>query len=123
MDKIKSIGGAILNDITGIPFLKNEAEKTNRESVENLPINVRTTQKEIANKQEEIDLFKENFEKLKKIFRGEAEFKIDKDTNMVVIKIKDPDTGEIIRQIPPELAVKLAKNIQEILGVLMDERV
>ncbi|PHJ14360.1 flagellar protein FlaG [Fervidobacterium sp. SC_NGM5_G05] len=122
MDKIKSIGGAILNDITGIPFLKNEAEKTNRESVENLPINVRTTQKEIANKQEEIDLFKENFEKLKKIFRGEAEFKIDKDTNMVVIKIKDPDTGEIIRQIPPELAVKLAKNIQELLGVLMDER-
>ncbi|KAF2961454.1 flagellar protein FlaG [Fervidobacterium sp. 2310opik-2] len=118
MDKIRSIGGAASNDISGIPLLKNE-----RESVENLPINVRTTQKEIANKQEEIDLFKENFEKLKKIFRGEAEFKIDKDTNMVVIKIKDPDTGEIIRQIPPELAVKLAKNIQELLGVLMDERV
>lgn len=123
MDKIKSIGGAASNDISGIPLLKNAAEKTNRESVENLPINARTTQKEITNKQEEIDLFKENFEKLKKIFRGEAEFKIDKDTNMVVIKIKDPDTGEIIRQIPPELAVKLAKNIQELLGVLMDERV
>ncbi|MEJ5256681.1 MAG: flagellar protein FlaG [Fervidobacterium sp.] len=72
---------------------------------------------------ENIDLFKENLEKLKKIFRGEAEFKIDRDTNMVVIKIKDPETGEIIRQIPPELAVKLAKNIQELLGVLMDERV
>ncbi|HOJ93923.1 MAG TPA: flagellar protein FlaG [Fervidobacterium nodosum] len=118
MDKIRSIGGAASNDISGIPLLKNE-----RESVESLPINTRTTQKEITNKQEEIDLFKENFEKLKKIFRGEAEFKIDKDTNMVVIKIKDPDTGEIIRQIPPELAVKLAKNIQELLGVLMDERV
>lgn len=42
---------------------------------------------------------------------------------MVVIKIKDPETGEVIRQIPPELAIKLAKNIQELLGVLMDERV
>lgn len=72
---------------------------------------------------QQIELFKENLERLKKIFRGEAEFKIDKDTNMVVIKIKDPETGEIIRQIPPELAVKLAKNIQELLGVLIDERV
>jgi len=74
-------------------------------------------------KDEELEIFKENFEKLKKIFRGEAEFRIDKDTNMVVIKIKDPETGEVIRQIPPELAIKLAKNIQELLGVLMDERV
>ncbi|MGB9613996.1 MAG: flagellar protein FlaG [Fervidobacterium sp.] len=72
---------------------------------------------------EELEIFKENFEKLKKLFRGEAEFKIDKDANMIIIKIKDPDTGEVIRQIPPELAVKLAKNIQELLGVLMDERV
>jgi len=60
---------------------------------------------------------------LKKIFRGQAEFKIDKDVNKVVIKIKDPDTGEIIRQIPPEMVVKISKNIQELLGVLMDERV
>ena len=43
--------------------------------------------------------------------------------NKVVIKIKDPDTGEIIRQIPPEMVVKISKNIQELLGVLMDERV
>ncbi len=123
MDSIKGIGKAVSNGITELTLLKNEAEKTNQETVENLPINARTTQKEITNKHEEIDFFKENFEKLKKIFRGEAEFKIDKDTNMVIIKIKDPDTGEIIRQIPPELAVKLAKNIQELLGVLMDERV
>uniref|UniRef100_A0A7C4CDN8 Flagellar protein FlaG n=1 Tax=Fervidobacterium thailandense TaxID=1008305 RepID=A0A7C4CDN8_9BACT len=70
-----------------------------------------------------VDLLKETFEKLKKIFRGQAEFKIDREANMIIIKIKDPETGEILRQIPPEQAVKLAKNIQELLGVLMDERV
>ncbi len=72
---------------------------------------------------EEIEAFKENLEKLKKIFRGQAEFKIDKETNMVIVRIKDPESGEIIRQIPPEVAVKLSKNIAELLGVLMDERV
>ncbi len=72
---------------------------------------------------EEIETFKENLERLKKIFRGQAEFKIDKETNMVIVRIKDPDSGDIIRQIPPEVAVKLSKNIAELLGVLMDERV
>jgi len=72
---------------------------------------------------EDVDVFKENLDKLKKIFKGQAEFKIDRDVNKVVIKIKDPDTGEIIRQIPSEMVVKISKNIQELLGVLMDERV
>ncbi|ANQ54352.1 flagellar protein FlaG [Thermosipho sp. 1063] len=66
--------------------------------------------------------FKENLEKLKKIFRGEAEFNIDKDTGMIVVKIKDKDTGEIIRQIPPEVALRLAKNLEELIGVIFDER-
>ncbi|ABR31344.1 flagellar protein FlaG [Thermosipho melanesiensis] len=66
--------------------------------------------------------FKENLEKLKKIFKGEAEFKIDKDTGMIVIKIKDKESGEIIRQIPPEVALRLAKNIEELIGVIFDER-
>ncbi len=72
---------------------------------------------------EEIETFKDNLEKLKKIFRGQAEFEIDKETHMVIVRIKDPDSGDIIRQIPPEVAVKLSKNIAELLGVLMDERV
>ena len=66
--------------------------------------------------------FKKKLEKLKLIFRGEAEFSIDKDTNMVIVKIKDKETGEIIRQIPPEVVLKIAKSIEEFLGMLLDER-
>lgn len=66
--------------------------------------------------------FKKKLEKLKLIFRGEAEFSIDRDTNMVIVKIKDKETGEIIRQIPPEVVLKIAKSIEEFLGMLLDER-
>jgi len=66
--------------------------------------------------------FKKKLEKLKLIFRGEAEFSIDRDTNMVIVKIKDKETGEIIRQIPPEVVLKIAKSIEEFLGLLLDER-
>lgn len=69
------------------------------------------------------EFLQETLERLKKIFRGQAEFRVDRDANLIVIRIKDPETGEIIRQIPPEQALKLAKNIQELIGLLMDERV
>ncbi|PLV56160.1 flagellar protein FlaG [Thermotoga sp. SG1] len=73
--------------------------------------------------QKAIEEFSKKIEKLKKIFRGEAEFKYDNELNMVIVKIKDAETGELIRQIPPEVMVKLAKSINELLGILMDERV
>ncbi len=75
------------------------------------------------NLQDVLDVFKKKLEKFKLIVNTEAEFKIDKDTGMIVVKIKDKDTGEVIRQIPPEVMVKLAKTIDEFLGLLFDERV
>lgn len=67
--------------------------------------------------------FKKKLEKLRIIFRGEAEFSIDRESNMIIVKIKDKETGEIIRQIPPEVVLKIAKSIEEFLGLLLDERV
>uniref|UniRef100_A0A832ISV8 Flagellar protein FlaG n=1 Tax=Fervidobacterium pennivorans TaxID=93466 RepID=A0A832ISV8_FERPE len=128
MDGVKGVGirsGIVEPDLLNKSHV---APNEQNDSVENVVREHSPTNGELQNilskrKDEDLEIFKENFEKLKKIFRGEAEFRIDKDTNMVVIKIKDPETGEVIRQIPPELALKLAKNIQELLGVLMDERV
>ena len=73
--------------------------------------------------QKAIEEFSKKLEKLRKIFRGEAEFRYDGELNMVIVKIKDTETGEIIRQIPPEVMVKIAKSINELLGILVDERV
>ena len=73
--------------------------------------------------QDVLDVFKKKLEKFKLVVNTEAEFKIDRDTGMIVVKIKDKDTGEVIRQIPPEVMVKLAKTIDEFLGLLFDERV
>ncbi|MEJ5230272.1 MAG: flagellar protein FlaG, partial [Pseudothermotoga sp.] len=70
-----------------------------------------------------LDDLKKSLEKVKTFLKAEAQFTIDRELNMIIIKIKNVDTGEIIRQIPPEVAVKIAKNLQELIGVLFDERV
>ncbi|HPD33649.1 MAG TPA: flagellar protein FlaG [Candidatus Kapabacteria bacterium] len=37
------------------------------------------------------------------------EFKIDKETNKMVLKIIDSQSNEVIRQIPPEIALKISR--------------
>jgi len=70
-----------------------------------------------------LNKFEKRLKKLELIVNTETEFKIDEDTGMIIVKIKDKDSGEIIRQIPSEVVVKLAKTIDEFLGVLFDKRV
>ncbi|RKX54214.1 MAG: flagellar biosynthesis protein FlaG, partial [Thermotoga sp.] len=68
-----------------------------------------------------VDMLNEKLQRLREIFRGEAQFIVDRDVDMIIVKIKDKETGELIRQIPPEVAVKLARNIAEFMGILLDE--
>lgn len=50
-------------------------------------------------------------------------FSIDKDTDEVVVKVIDPETKEVIRQIPPEELLEIRKKLDEIVGILFDVRV
>lgn len=100
------------------------------ESVKQLQLNVEKASEEPQKQQNNdvdlskaMDSLKKTFERLSRFFKTEAQFTIERELNMIIIKIKDKDTGEIVRQIPPEVAVKIAKNLQELMGILFDEKV
>jgi len=69
-----------------------------------------------------VDELGRKLQKLVELFRGEAEFSVDKELDKIIVKIKDRESGEIIRQIPPEVAIKIAKSINELVGLLFDEK-
>ncbi|NPA32409.1 MAG: hypothetical protein GXO04_02145 [Aquificae bacterium] len=48
---------------------------------------------------------------------------IDEELRIVVVKIIDSRTGELVRQVPPEFIVELLRRIEGILGVFLDKRV
>ncbi|MEA5444247.1 flagellar protein FlaG [Gammaproteobacteria bacterium AB-CW1] len=48
------------------------------------------------------------------LFRPELEFKVDDVSGRTVITVYNPETEEVIRQIPPEEAVRLAHLLQEL---------
>ncbi len=51
----------------------------------------------------------------------QLDFTLDKDLNRVVVKVINKETGKVIRQIPPEEMLKIAKRMEEMSGVLLDK--
>jgi len=82
--------------------------------------------REAAVSSEELDqiskIIEQRLEKLSQIFKGEAHFEIDRDLDILIIKIIERETERIIRQIPPEVFLKLARALNELEGILFDER-
>jgi flagellar protein FlaG len=50
-------------------------------------------------------------------------FKVDEDLGIQVVKVIDVSTGELIRQMPNEEALEIAKKLNEVTGLLMKTEV
>ncbi|SDH39770.1 flagellar protein FlaG [Pseudomonas panipatensis] len=50
------------------------------------------------------------------------EFSVDQGSGETVVKVVAADTGEVIRQIPSEVALKLAESLKESGNLLFSER-
>ena len=54
--------------------------------------------------------------------RTSLEFSIHEKTNQIMVKVKNAETGEIIREIPPEKNLDFLAKVWEMAGLLIDER-
>ena len=50
-------------------------------------------------------------------------FSVDPDTQTVIAKVVNAQTGKVIREIPPPELLALAKSMKEMEGVLFDEKI
>ena len=55
------------------------------------------------------------------IFNKGLHFTIHEDTEQLVVEIINKDTGEVIRQIPPEYMLEVIAKIDALLGLFIDE--
>lgn len=67
--------------------------------------------------------FEKTMESLKQ-YAGWGNFNIgfatDDQTGSMIIKVIDRDTGEILRQIPPDQILSLRSHLQDVLGLVFD---
>lgn len=50
------------------------------------------------------------------------QFSIDKDSGKTIVKVVDVQTSEVIRQIPSEELVSLARNMTKLEGMLLNQK-
>jgi len=53
----------------------------------------------------------------------QLEFSIHEKTGEVMVKVRNSDSGEVIREIPPEKFLDMVACIWETLGIIIDEKV
>ncbi len=65
----------------------------------------------------------EEIQKICDMFDRKLQFRVNKDTNRVIIKVIDSNTEKVIREIPSEAIQKLQERLKEAAGFLFDEAV
>jgi flagellar protein FlaG len=64
-------------------------------------------------------------EKANKALEGRyttLQFSVHEKTKQISIKVMDKETGEVIREIPPEKALDMVARLWEMAGILVDEK-
>lgn len=68
------------------------------------------------------DRFKEQLQERLRAIDARLMFKVDDPSGMLVAEVRDRFTGELLRQVPPEEMMRIARAVTEYLGLLVDER-
>ena len=73
-----------------------------------------TTKKAVAVTKAELDTAVENANDTGQLLKRKLNFSIDNATERVVVKIVDEETGEIVRQIPPQEMLRIAAHLKQL---------
>ena len=71
------------------------------------------------------EVIKKSIEELNKrlnMLNSQLKIERDEETGIQVVKIIDTETKEIIRQLPPDVILKIAKYIDEVTGLLFNDK-
>ena len=99
-----------------------EAQKNDNKTNEDIGLKTKDVKKSVVKTNDLTKIVEEVNDALKTldVKRG---YRVDKDLNRTIVSIIDTETDDIIKQIPQEDAIRLAKNINEIIGLFYDDRV
>lgn len=76
-----------------------------------------------AEKEEQVKEAAEKISEFIEAMTHDLSFSVDKDTNRTVVKVLERESGDVIRQIPAEEILKIAKMLDELKGLIIREKV
>jgi flagellar protein FlaG len=105
---------------TGVVSVAISQASTNRDNGVEQPRKV--LQKETRSA-EEIHKDLEMINEQLKSSNSSIQFSVDDKSNDVIVRIVDRDSGEVIRQIPPESIVRLRDSMKDMSGLFIEKKI
>ncbi len=117
---IESIGGSKILQVKADIDTRPEKLESQKETAKTEEAIVKEKQETVEITQETLDVVGENFKMLHNV---DLNFSIHEATGRTLVKVINSDTGETVREIPPEQILNLAAKIDEMIGILFDQKV
>jgi len=76
-----------------------------------------------AEKEEQVREAAEKINEFIETMTHDLSFSVDKETKRTVVKVLERESGEVIRQIPAEEVLRIAKMLDELKGLIIREQV
>lgn len=90
-------------------------KSTKLDTIETQESSEKTNKTELSNAVKQINEYAQNIKR-------DIEFSVDDDTGRTVIRVYDSNTEELIRQIPNEEVIELAKNLKSNNGLILNAK-
>ncbi len=110
LDTIKDVA---INTVEKTPIVSNQYHQFNADKTQK--VNKRPQEQEVKKAVDELN-------NALGTMNVQRQFSVEKELNQVVVKVLDTTNNKVIRQIPSEEAINLAKNIKEMVGLLFDSK-
>ena len=102
--------GRNASDLAGSSTVVSQAQNSRETSgvskAEKLQARNEATREQLDDAVSQLNNFVQNVQR-------DLQFEVDKDLGQTIVKVVDQSTKEVIRQIPNELALRLAENLQQ----------
>ena len=118
---ISQLNGTSLSPVPSLTT--STTKKMSAPNTENIVIAASIVGSKISNSVESEEQVKQAVQKIQGTVNNLAQnlrFSIDEDTGKTIIKVMDVHTEEVIRQIPTEEAVEIARTLDKVQGLLFN---
>jgi len=116
INSISDIAGNIQQPLLTLPALSNNTRTVTTESVN--PVKAGSNEETDAHVEQAVEKIQEAVNSLAQNLK----FSIDEETGKTVIKVMDVQTEEVIRQIPSQEAITIARTLDKIQGLLLNDK-
>ncbi|HWI83371.1 flagellar protein FlaG [Ramlibacter sp.] len=107
-----------------LALIRSRSQAMNRANApDRVPGDRSTTEPAAGPAASQVDAAVDKINQALKVLSTSLRFEVDEQSERMVVKVVDRDSGDVLRQIPSEATLQIARSLDRVLGHLVDQSV